>query len=290
LSKDELTNKLKQAAQFHSESKNLHAVQILKSLIEEFDSEEIYFQLAELYEDMGFVLSGRNALVELVQENPDNQEIKLYYGQYLLRNAMWFEAIEILSTVSDDTLSAHFLIGYAYMMLNEFELSGESFRKYLSGNDNSELKQEANIYLAKIEYELQHFDEALRYAKDAEYLYADFWELNLIFAKIYYSLGMYTHSAAPIKKALKHKSKEPAVLEFAGRIYFNLAEYKKAEQYFTELIDQSTEVSAEIYTLLARSFIKQRKIEEANLFVELALQIDPYYLPAKDCKKELING
>jgi tetratricopeptide (TPR) repeat protein len=290
LSKDKLSNKLKQAAQFHSEGKNLHAVQVLKSLIEEFNSEEIYFQLAELYEDMGFILSGKNALVELIHVNPGNQKIKLYYGQYLLRNAMWFEAIEILNTVSDTAFSAHFLIGYAYMMINELELSGECFRKYLSGNDNSELKQEANIYLAKIEYELQHFDEALRYAKDAEYLYADFWELNLIFAKIYYTLGMHTHAAAPIKKALKHNSKEPAVLEFAGRIYFKLEEYKKAEQYFTEFIDRSMEVSAEIYTLLARSFIKQRKIEEANLFVELALQSDPHYLPAKDCKKELIIG
>lgn len=286
--KEKLSNKLKQAAQFSSEGKNLHAVQVLNSLIEEFNSEEIYFQLAELYEDMGFVLSGKNVLLELISNKPDNQEIKLYFGQYLLRNAQWFEAIDVLNTVSDTAFSVHFLIGYAYMMLKEFELSGEYFRKYLSGNDNSELKQEANIYLAKIEYELQHFDEALRYAKDAEYLYADFWELNLTFAKIYYSLGMFTHAAAPIQKALKLNAKEPAVLEFAGRIYFNLSEYKKAESYFAKFIDSSSEVSAEIYTLIARSFLKQRKIEEANLFVELALQIDPHYLPAKDCKKELI--
>lgn len=288
MDKKEISNKLKQAAQFSSEGKKLHAVQILISLVEENDSEEIYFQLAELYEDMGFILSGKNILLELIHSKPDNQEIKLYFGQYLLRNAEWFEAIDILNTVSDNAFSAHFLIGYAYMMLKEFELSGEYFRKYLSVNDNSELKQEANIYLAKIEYELRHFDEALRYAKDAEYLYADFWELNLIFAKIYYSLGMFTHAAAPIQKALKLNAKEPAVLEFAGRIYFNLSEYKKAESYFAKFIDSSSEVSAEIYTLMARSFLKQRKIEEANLFVELALQADPHYLPAKDCKKELI--
>lgn len=288
MNKEKISNKLSQAAQFSSKGKNLHAVQILKSLMEENNSEEIYFQLAELYEDMGFILSGKNVLLELISIKPDNQETKLYFGQYLLRNGQWFEAIDVLNAVSDSAFSAHFLIGYAYMMLKEFELSGEYFRKYLSGSDNSELKQEAKVYLAKIEFELQHFDEALRYAKDAAYLYDDFWELNLIFAKIYYSLGMFTHAVSPIQKALKLNAKEPAVLEFAGRIYFNLAEYKKAESYFTKFINSCPEVSAEIYTLIARSFLKQRKIEEANLFVELALQIDAHYLPAKDCKKDII--
>ena len=49
----------------------------------------------------------------------------------------------------------------------------------------------------------------------------------------------------------------------------------------------SNEVSAEIYTLLAKSFLKQRKKEEAKLFFELALNIDPEYKPAANGKEEL---
>ena len=57
--------KLKLVSAFISEGKNLHAVQILLNLIEETERAEIYFQLAELFEDMGFVDSGKNILSEI---------------------------------------------------------------------------------------------------------------------------------------------------------------------------------------------------------------------------------
>lgn len=288
MSEDKLKYKLKLVSQFLSEGKRLHAMQVLKSLIMEGASEEIYFQLAELYESMGFVNSGKNILLELIEQNPQSNETKLFLGQYLLRNSEWFEAIEVLNIISDSTPSSLFLIGYSYMMLKEFELSREYFQKFINNNENKELKQEANLYLAKIEYELNHFDSALQYAKNAQYLYSDFWELNLILAKVYYSLGMVTHAVTPIKKALQLNPKEAVVKEAAGKIYFKLEEYKKAEIYFNEYIEMSSEVSAEIYTLLARSFLKQRKTDEAKLFFELALNIDPEYSPAMTGKKDLL--
>lgn len=288
MSEDKLKYKLKLVSQFLSEGKRLHAMQVLKSLIMEGASEEIYFQLAELYESMGFVNSGKNILLELIEQNPQSNETKLFLGQYLLRNSEWFEAIEVLNNISDSTPSSLFLIGYSYMMLKEFELSREYFQKFINNNENKELKQEANLYLAKIEYELNHFDSALQYAKNAQYLYSDFWELNLILAKVYYSLGMVTHAVTPIKKALQLNPKEAVVKEAAGKIYFKLEEYKKAEIYFNEYIEMSSEVSAEIYTLLARSFLKQRKTDEAKLFFELALNIDPEYSPAMTGKKDLL--
>ena len=288
MSEEKIKYKLKLASQFLSEGKKLHALQVLKSLIIEGASEEIYFQLAELYESMGFVNSGKNILLDLIEQNPQTNEIKLFLGQYLLRNSEWFEAIEVLNNISDSTPSSLFLIGYSYMMLKEFELSREYFQKFINRNEDKELKQEANLYLAKIEYELNHFDSALQYAKNAQYLYSDFWELNLILAKVYYSLEMVTHAVTPIKKALQLNPKEAVVKEVAGKIYFKLEEYKKAEMYFTEYIEMSSEVSAEIYTLLARSFLKQRKTDEAKLFFELALNIDPEYSPAMIGKKDLL--
>ncbi len=284
---NQLKYKLKMVSNFLAEGKTLHALQILNSLLIEEASDEVYFQLAELYEDLGFAQSGKNVLLELINVSPENIEAKLFLGQYLLRNAQWFEAIEVLHLISDSTPSALFLIGYSYMMISEFDLSSEFFKKFISGNSDNQLKQEANLYLAKIEYELNNFDSALIYAKDAQYLYSDFWELNLILAKVYYSLDMFTHATTPIQKALKLNPKEAAVKEFAGKIYFKIEDYKKAESYFTEYIELSSEVSAEIYTLLARSFLKLRKTVEANLFYELALQVDPEYSPAVIGKKEM---
>jgi tetratricopeptide (TPR) repeat protein len=271
--------KLKLASAFISEGKNLHAVQVYLNLIEETEREEIYFHLAELYEDMGFIDSGKNILSNLVRLK-NNNDVTLYFGQYLLRNSRWIEAIEILNSISETTPAALFLIAYSYMMLNEFELAKEYFANFITFDEKNDLKQEANLYLAKIEYELRNYNSALNYATNAQYLYSDFWELNLILAKVYYSLDMFTHAVNPIQKALKLNPKDASVHEFAGKIYFQLQDFKKAEKYFSEFIDLSSEVSAEIYTLLAKSFVKQRKMEEANLFFELALQTDPAYQPA----------
>lgn len=271
--------KLKLASAFISEGKNLHAVQVYLNLIEETEKEEIYFHLAELYEDMGFIDSGKNILSDLVRLK-NNNDVTLYFGQYLLRNSRWIEAIEILNSISETTPAALFLIAYSYMMLNEFELAKEYFADFITFDEKNDLKQEANLYLAKIEYELRNYNSALNYATNAQYLYSDFWELNLILAKVYYSLDMFTHAVNPIQKALKLNPKDASVQEFAGKIYYQLQDFKKAEKYFSEFIDLSSEVSAEIYTLLAKSFLKQRKMEEANLFFELALQTDPAYQPA----------
>ncbi|MCU0342781.1 MAG: hypothetical protein MUF28_03045 [Ignavibacterium sp.] len=281
--------KLKLASAFISEGKNLHAIQIYLKLIEETKRQEIYFQLAELYEDMGFVDSGKRILSDLVQLNVNDHDIALYFGQYLLRNSRWIESIEVLETISDIMPAALFLMAYSNMMLNNFELAKEQFRDFILYDEKNDLKQEANLYLAKIEYELHNYNSALNYATNAQYLYSDFWELNLTLAKVYYSLDMFTHAINPIQKAIKLNSKDPAVQEFAGKIYFKLQDFVKAEKFFSEYIELSSEVSAEIYTLLAKCYVKQRKIYEANLFFELALKVDPDFKPAISGKFEINN-
>lgn len=287
MTEERIKFRLRLASAFISEGKNLHAIQVYKNLIDETGRNEFYFQLAEIYEDMGFVDAGISVLNDLLDNNDPDNDVVLYFGQYLLRNSRWFEAIEVLNSISGGTPAALFLIAYSYMMLNEFELAKEYFSNFISSDEKNDLKQEANLYLAKIEYELRNFDSALNYATNAQFLYSDFWELNLILAKVYYSLDMFTHAVNPIQKAIKLNSKDATVQEFAGKIYYQLQDYKKAEKFFSEYIDLSSEVSAEIYTLLAKSFVKQRKIDEANLFFELALQIDPAYSPAISGKGDI---
>ncbi|MFZ1517741.1 MAG: tetratricopeptide repeat protein [Ignavibacteriaceae bacterium] len=279
--------KLKLAAAFISEGKNLHAAQIYRKLIEEDGKEDFYFQLAELYEDMGFVNAGKNILNDLLQIKNNDDSIALFLGQFLLRNSKWFEAIEVLTPISTSNPLTEFLIGYAYLMLNEFELSKEYFTNYISAEDSSELKQEANLYLAKVEFELHNYNSALDYANKAKYLFSDFWELNLILAKVYYNLNMFAHAVTPIQKALKLNSKDSVVQEYAGKIYYQLQDYKKAEEFFAQCIELSSEVSAEIYTLLAKSFLKQMKSDEAKMFFDLALRVDPTYEPAIAAKVKL---
>jgi tetratricopeptide (TPR) repeat protein len=289
LDEERIKFKLKLASAFISEGKNLHAIQIYLKLIEETKKQDIYFQLAELYEDMGFVDSGKKILSDLVQLNVNDSDTILYFGQFLLRNSRWIESIEVLETISDTMPAALFLMAYSNMMLNNFELAKEQFTDFISYDEKNDLKQEANLYLAKIEYELHNYNSALNYATNAQYLYSDFWELNLTLAKVYYSLDMFTHATNPIQKAIKLNSKDPAVQEFAGKIYFKLQDFVKAEKFFSEYIELSSEVSAEIYTLLAKCYVRQRKIYEANLFFELALKVDPDFQPAISGKFEINN-
>jgi tetratricopeptide (TPR) repeat protein len=289
LDEERIKFKLKLASAFISEGKNLHAIQIYLKLIEETKKQDIYFQLAELYEDMGFIDSGKKILSDLVQLNVNDHDITLYFGQYLLRNSRWIESIEVLATISDTMPAALFLMAYSNMMLNNFELAKEQFTDFISYDEKNDLKQEANLYLAKIEYELHNYNSALNYATNAQYLYSDFWELNLTLAKVYYSLDMFTHAINPIQKAIKLNSKDPSVQEFAGKIYFQLQDFVKAEKFFSEYIELSSEVSAEIYTLLAKCYVRQRKIYEANLFFELALKVDPDFQPAISGKFEINN-
>lgn len=289
MDEDIITYKLKLATSFVSEGKNLHAIQIYKSLIEDAGSEDAYFLLAELYEDMRMIDAGEKVLYELLESKDNKTEISMYLAQYQLRNSNWIDAIEVLSKITDRGCPTDFLIGYSYLMLDQFELAKEYFTACINSDDNNNLKQEANIYLAKIEYELNNFNSALKYAKNAQFIYSDFWELNLVLAKVYYSLDMITHAVSPIEKALRLNPKELGVLEFAGKIYFKLENYIKAEKYFSECIEYSETVSAEIYTLLAKSFVKQKKYNNANLFFTLALQIDPEYQPAISGKANLNN-
>ncbi len=66
--------------------------------------------------------------------------IALFFGQYLVTKFQVVEAIEVLNPISTSTPLALFLIGYSYLMLNEFELAKEIFYKLCFADENSDLK------------------------------------------------------------------------------------------------------------------------------------------------------
>ena len=62
MNEDKIKYKLNLVSQYLSEGKSLHAIQLLNSIVDETEDEDVYFQLAELYESMGFVKSGKKVL------------------------------------------------------------------------------------------------------------------------------------------------------------------------------------------------------------------------------------
>jgi tetratricopeptide (TPR) repeat protein len=275
--KYQFDHKMKMAKELESSGRLLHAVQIYNNLIEEYPEEsEAYFNLADLYEHFDKVDSGTALLKKFLNSNPDNKEVRIFLGQFLMRNEKWHEANIILSFIPvEDEPIVSFFLGYSYFKMREYELSKTNFLNFISVEEHSELVQEAFLFLAKIEVELSDYKEALAFAKKAEVLYENSWELNAIFAVSYFNLGMYAHAVNPLEKAVKINSRERSLRELAGKVYLKTGDFLKAEESFLKYIDLNETASSELYSNLGEACFKGNKPKDALAYYEIALKIDP---------------
>jgi len=272
-----LEHKIKTAADFESAGKFLHALQIYKNLIEEFPDElDPYFNLVNLYEKLNNANAAGTLLKDLLEEHPDSLDIRLFTGQFFLRNKRWNDAIDILSIISpEEEPIVSFFLGYSHFMLNEFELAKVNFVNFIAVENKSELYHEALIYLAKIEIELGNFAKALELTSTALGIYSNNWELYLVTAIAFYNLGMFAHAVNSIYQALKLNEKDLSVNEWAGKIYFKSADYLKAEKFFLYVIEHQDEASPDIYNSIAEACLNSKKAEDALRYYQQALKLDP---------------
>lgn len=270
-------HRLKSAKDYESQGLMLHAVQIYYSIIKD-DPEfaEASFSLAELFEKQGNVNSAKKILTDYLNENPADNFIKLNFAQFLLRNSLWEDVIDVIQSVdiNEEPITAFFL-GYSFFMLQNYEHAKINFQHFIKKGKKTELLQETYIYLAKTEIELRNFENALEYAKKSELIYSNFWELNLVFAITHYNLDMYTHAVSSISKALKLNKNEPVVYRWAGKIFLKVGEYLKAEEYFLKYIEMVEYPASEIYSELGEAFLKTNNTRYALQYYELALKLDP---------------
>ncbi|MHB8578463.1 MAG: tetratricopeptide repeat protein [Ignavibacteriaceae bacterium] len=285
---DSLDYKIKSAHAFESEGKLLHAAQIYISIIDEYPVfTDAYFNLAHIYEKLGNINSAIHLLKSLIAIDSENIEVRLFQGQFLIRNNLWDEAIEVLSLIiPEEEPVVAFFLGYCHFMLNEFEISKINFLNFISVEKNNELIHEAYIYLAKIDINLKNFESALAFAKKADVLYSNFWELNKIYAETYFNLGMFAHAVAPVEKAIKLNQNEASPYELAGKIYLKLGDYQRAEKYFLKFIELIDDASSDIYAKLAEACLKSSNPIDALLYFDIAIKLDPYNKNAIEGKRD----
>ncbi len=283
----QLQHRLKTAREFEAQGKLLHAVQIYLLIIQDHpDLIEAYFDLADLYESMGNIAPGVDILESLTIQYPDDKDIRLFLGQYLLRNSKWNEAIEVLSYIlPEEEPMVSFFLGYSHYMLQEFEIARLNFLNFIPKQKHSELLYEANLYLAKIEVKLKNFERALNYAKKTEEFYSNFWELNFIYADCYYNLGMYAHAVNPVEKAIKLNPKEISLFKLAGKIHLKHGDYLKAEKHFLRFIESIENVTSDDYTKLGEACLKAFKAKDAINYFDVAISLDPANKFAVEGKK-----
>ncbi len=290
----QLQHRLKTAREFEAQGKLLHAVQIYHLIIQDHpDLVEAYFDLADLYESLGNITPGIELLESLIEQNQDDKDVRLFLGQYLMRNSKWNEAIEVLSFIMpEEEPMVSFFLGYSHFMLEEYEIARLNFFNFIPKQKHSELLYEANLYLAKIEVKLKNFERALNYAKKTEELYSNFWELNFIYAECYYNLGMYAHAVNPIEKAIKLNPKENILSQLAGKIYMKHGDYLKAEKHFLEFIESIENVSSDDYTKLGEACLKASKAKDAINYFDVAIKLDPankFAIEGKKSASKLLN-
>ncbi len=275
--KSTIDYKLATASEFVSLGKYLHAMQIYASILEEDPNNiEANFNLAEIYIQTGKLELVVSLLKKLLESEPENQEARLYFGQLMLRNSRWHEAINVLSYIMpNEKPVVSFFLGYANFMLQDYEIAKINFENYLKHGGENELLYEANLFLAKIEVEVNNYESALEFLKKTEPLYSNYWELHYYYAKCYYSLGMDEHSVLAIEKAIKFNPKEIKNYSLAGKIYLKDGEYLKAENNFKKFIELSQDISSEIYAELGEACLGTKKPKDALNYFELALKIDP---------------
>ena len=269
-------HKIKSAKDFELQGKLLHAIQIYKVLIEDYpDKTESYINLADVYQIIGQNESAERILGTIIKRQPANHELSIYFAQFLMQNNEWNRALDKLSELSSEDPFVSYLTGYIYFMQNEPETAKLHFLRFIISDEEPELIHEAYLFLAKIEIELERYKDALRYAKKAEIMYDDFWELYLIYAKIYYSLQMYTHSSQSILEGIKLNPEETQLYEWAGKIEVKLNNFIQAKKYFEKHIDMKESITSEDYFYLADACFRTGELKEALSFFDTAIKLNP---------------
>ncbi len=272
-----LQHKIKQAKEYEAQGKFLHAIQIYRSLIDDYpDYAESYISLAELYNMYGKKESAEKIFNQITEKQPDNLDVKTYFAEFLIKNEEWQKAVDMLSGFSsEDDPFISYLIGYSYFKMGNFELAKVFLLNFVITDEDPELIHNAYYFIARSDFELKQYEPALKFAKKAEVLFSDNWQLMLLLAKIYYRLDMFMHSADWIRKAIGLNNKEPELYHWAGKIYLKTGDFKKAKDYFAEYIDLKEEISSNDYTFLAHACLKAGKLKEALDYYNTALKLDP---------------
>ncbi len=267
-----IQHKLEQARDFESQGKYLHSIQIYHSLISEFpDLVHAYLNLAILYEHLGNLKSAEEVFNNIISIVPEDDEMRIYFAQFLIRKMDWTGAVNILNDANPETEPlASFLTGVSYIFLGEFELAKINFLNFVISDEQPELIYEAYLFLAKIELNLKQYDNSLKHIRRAETLYDDYWELYLLYARVYFEQGMSTHSIDNLRKAVRKSGENPLIHYWAGKIYLKFQENIKAEFHLSRYLDLINETTTEDFMEKVKAFLKSGKLKEAFFNFEIA--------------------
>src|SRR4030042_725938 len=212
---NELEYKLKTALDYEKEGKLLHAVQVLKPLLKENQIRRTAcIRISGIYEQLNNFRAAANVLEEYLNEKPEDDNVRKFFGHFLIRHSYYEEALDVLSSLPVELHNEiYFLLGFNY-------------------------------------------------------------EGHLTLAIIYYQKKMYYHANDSVKKTLSLNDEDAIAFEWAGKIFFKIGEFEKAEYYLRKCIGYSRS-SSEIYSLLGFTCLNTNNLKDAAFFFDESLKLNP---------------
>ncbi|BDQ04268.1 tetratricopeptide repeat protein [Ignavibacterium sp.] len=263
--------KLKQMADnFVLTGKYLHAAQIYHRLLDETGKMDYKFSLAETYLQMGFIDASDKYYISVLDEFPNNDEMRLEVSSLLIKSKNWEKIIEILSMVDSNKKSVvDFILGFAYLKTEDYKFAKHYLEKFIKSEDDPELKIEAVYYLGIANYHENNFEEAIKRFKESEFHQNSNADFYFYLASSYRMLGMFTHASLYITKALRLNRKSAGILLEAAKIYNKLEQFKKANKYLSMYGEVSKTVPNDYLITLAENFLGLKRIKDAEKVISL---------------------
>ncbi len=282
----ELEFKFNKAVELEQEGKYLHAIQLYSSLLNtEHYRRDSVMQLHKIYEKMGNIPYSSTTLKRHLESFPDDFEMRKYYSLFLIKHALYEDAVDQLSHLGTDEIpEVKFLTGLARFYMKDYEPAVINFTDFIAGNNPSDYVYDAYLYSAKANLELERIDKAMEAARGAEKIFANNEELQLLLTKIYLLKGLNLHAFESVSKGLRLNNESRQMNELAGRISFELGEYEKAENHLKKILSEP-EQNDEIYTLLGLIYMKKGEYASAVEMLERAIELNPGNIHAAENKK-----
>lgn len=291
----ELEAKFNKANQLFEQKKYLHAIQLYKYFLDEPEfSRKALIRLTEIYDIQNQTEAAISLFEDYLEHHLDDDNLRTYFAQFLIRKSYYQEAHQILSGVSTKAQpEKNFLMGLVNYYLNDYDVAQINFQEFVKQNPKSDLLPEAFHYLSKCHIELKFFDAALKYTETALKLDSQNPYLFKTRALIYYQKEMYFHAAESIKKAQTLNPLDYELLKIAAKIFFKLGEYDKAQRDLRLYLDK-TEPDSEALALMGIILKELKNFKDALAYFELTLKLNSSNELAKkeldDCKEKLSEG
>ena len=241
------------------------------------DEPDLLYSLAEELLALGFSNMAKRIYQKLLQEFPQEDELKTALAEILILEGKDDEALEYLQQIpatSDAYLAALLVLADLYQTQGLFEISEQ---KLLQAHQLAPDEEVIWFALAELYYSMQDYQKALGYYLDL--VKADILEYSQI--NLLQRLGICYAAQGEFEAAKQYLEQIPPaklnadILFQLGFTQLQVADYEKAITSFEKLKELSADY-ATLYPYLGTAYEKMGRLQEAYLTLQEGVSVDEY--------------